>query len=591
MFYPTPRVTCYSGLQLTFPPFVMLVPHHTRVVAIQDDSPTNRKLLVRLLKLANNRCFEAANGLEAFAMVKRSLIVRDATHGAISPRLAEVYDVILMDNNMPKMSGIEATRELRKVGFVGPIIGISGDTSDNEFLRAGADALLTKPVSGAAVTKAIEEALRRRIRVAAEGENSVRSNQVPPPALFARGSFRQSVGNLTQTVLARTRGSRPPGMESSSSRIAPEPRAAVSPSYPRGAPRRVDSSVAVDVAYRPNRSPSRPGSVHIAPPQAPIRRNSHGGRSSVGRNSVGRNSVGDRGSEVLYLPNRGPSRAGSAAHISPGSVTERFPAARDSTAFVTDDAVMLKWEDVVSYTLNFIPTNFQTAEMRWAYAEYNRSNLNHKMLVVLVGPVAFAFIVTRGSFGTLWHLNPAFITAFVSYVMLCLCCLVVWANRLAVISYRHNITCMQRFHDPAARFYRSSYRDVFDNAVIVFTALCTSLYVLARVLQGVCPRGTTVWNEQECNPEGAEGEVPQDALLIAIITLIAVQVFIGCASRHSVAMGWIILLVLVNISMKIVGSSLFFWNNAVLVIAMCVSYETERWVQNDFAAVHSSLSD
>jgi CheY-like chemotaxis protein len=130
----------------------------------QDDSQTNQKLMVRLLKVPNNFCFEASNGLQAFAMVKRSLITRDSFHVPGSQRLPDAFDVILMDNNMPQMSGIEATHELRKAGFTGPIIGLTGDSDDGEFLRAGADCVLIKPVSSAVAKKAIAEALRRARR-------------------------------------------------------------------------------------------------------------------------------------------------------------------------------------------------------------------------------------------------------------------------------------------------------------------------------------------------------------------------------------------------------------------------------------------
>ena len=145
-----------------------------------------------------------------------------------------------------------------------------------------------------------------------------------------------------------------------------------------------------------------------------------------------------------------------------------------------------------------------------------------------------------------------------------------------MISYRYDIKFLQPYHEIAAKFYRSPYREVFNNAVIVSNAMCAGLYMLARVLQGPCPSGTSIWNEQECNPEGNDGEVPQDALLVAIISAIAVQVFIGCASRLSVAVAWAVLLVLMNASMYIAGSSLYFWNNTVLAIAICVSYEIER---------------
>ena len=50
-----------------------------------------------------------------------------------------------MDNQMPRMNGTTATQEMRRRGFTGVIIGITGD-SDNaalqEFIAAGANACL-----------------------------------------------------------------------------------------------------------------------------------------------------------------------------------------------------------------------------------------------------------------------------------------------------------------------------------------------------------------------------------------------------------------------------------------------------------------
>ena len=61
-------------------------------------------------------------------------------------------DIVLMDSNMPKVSGLSATRAIRTMGYhssVLPIVGITGNALSEdieEFLASGANAILTKPI-------------------------------------------------------------------------------------------------------------------------------------------------------------------------------------------------------------------------------------------------------------------------------------------------------------------------------------------------------------------------------------------------------------------------------------------------------------
>lgn len=60
------------------------------------------------------------------------------------------YDLILMDIQLPKMDGLEATRRLRIEGFTNPIIALTAHASTQEklsSLEAGCIGLITKPVS------------------------------------------------------------------------------------------------------------------------------------------------------------------------------------------------------------------------------------------------------------------------------------------------------------------------------------------------------------------------------------------------------------------------------------------------------------
>ena len=65
-----------------------------------------------------------------------------------------------MDNNMPRMSGQDAAREMRRWGYTRPVVGVTGDGDLSGFEAAGADEALHKPLSRAA----LEAVLLRHIR-------------------------------------------------------------------------------------------------------------------------------------------------------------------------------------------------------------------------------------------------------------------------------------------------------------------------------------------------------------------------------------------------------------------------------------------
>ena len=212
--------------------------------------------------------------------------------------------------------------------------------------------------------------------------------------------------------------------------------------------------------------------------------------------------------------------------------------------------------------------------MRWAFSEYRRSGLNY-IFIVILGLVSLTIIATRGSVATLWRLNPVFAAGFGSFVIGTLCISVSFVNRLAAISYRHEIKFLQPYYQSAVIFSMSRYADVFENCGVVFVTLCPNLYMIARLLQGRCPDGTTVWNEQECNPAGGR-YIPLDSFIIAVMSILSVQVFVNGASKGAVVLAWAIVVSSVNFCMWLINSDLFVWNNLALAAAVFVSYEFER---------------
>ena len=109
-----------------------------RRLLIVDDATLCRKFHRRMLGVFNAECFEASDGKEAVDMVRESLSKN-------AP-----FDAILMDSNMPFMSGYEAMELIRKLGFTGKVFGVTGNAfqSDiDQFIAYGADEVVVKPVS------------------------------------------------------------------------------------------------------------------------------------------------------------------------------------------------------------------------------------------------------------------------------------------------------------------------------------------------------------------------------------------------------------------------------------------------------------
>lgn len=104
-------------------------------ILIAEDNEINQMLITKMLAIEGFTYKVANNGYEAIELFKQ-----------------EDFDVILMDVQMPKMDGLEATKEIRKLerGRDVPIIAITAYamTDDSKkCLAAGMDYYLSKPLS------------------------------------------------------------------------------------------------------------------------------------------------------------------------------------------------------------------------------------------------------------------------------------------------------------------------------------------------------------------------------------------------------------------------------------------------------------
>ena len=119
-------------------------------ILIVEDNPLNMRLMQMTLRGKGYALIEATNGEEA-----------------LDKAVKEKPDLIIMDMQLPTISGIEATQRLRKVPELSriPVIAVTayamkGD--QEKFIEAGCDAYLSKPINTRELPGFIENMLKQR---------------------------------------------------------------------------------------------------------------------------------------------------------------------------------------------------------------------------------------------------------------------------------------------------------------------------------------------------------------------------------------------------------------------------------------------
>jgi two-component system chemotaxis response regulator CheY len=117
-----------------------------------DDSGTMRRILKTMLTpLGFESVTEAADGAEA---VKNCRTLE--------------YDLILMDWNMPNLTGIEALKQIRAAGSKAPVIMVTTEAEQArvlDALKAGANNYIVKPFNQVTIEKKVRETLERANKI------------------------------------------------------------------------------------------------------------------------------------------------------------------------------------------------------------------------------------------------------------------------------------------------------------------------------------------------------------------------------------------------------------------------------------------
>jgi PAS domain S-box-containing protein len=124
-------------------------------ILLVEDNPVNRLVATKILEGFGAQVTTAEDGVLG-----------------VEAAQSHVFDLVLMDVQMPRMDGVEATRRIRALPAVGglPIVGLTANVMLHQwkaYREAGMDGVAAKPISPRALLTEIGRVLNEKARAAA----------------------------------------------------------------------------------------------------------------------------------------------------------------------------------------------------------------------------------------------------------------------------------------------------------------------------------------------------------------------------------------------------------------------------------------
>src|SRR6185369_10556948 len=161
-------------------------------VLLVEDNDINQQVARELLEDAGLVVDVADNGRIALDMIRRSC-----------------YDLVFMDMQMPEMDGITATREIRKLKWLGqlPIVAMTANAMEQDrrnCIEAGMNDAVIKPIDPQDLCETLLRWIRVREPAPISGLSTARADQPETPAGSPDQDLPQGIAGL-DTALGLSR--------------------------------------------------------------------------------------------------------------------------------------------------------------------------------------------------------------------------------------------------------------------------------------------------------------------------------------------------------------------------------------------------
>ena len=157
-------------------------------ILLAEDNPVNQKVALKMLEKLGYSAVPVENGMEAVRELKEN-----------------VYDLVLMDIQMPEMDGFEATYIIRDpqssvLNHEVPVIAMTAHAMDGDrekCIQAGMDDYISKPVKPETLTRMIQKVRSREFISEAKRKTGKEKKEF---AVFDRSVLRESLGDDDELV-------------------------------------------------------------------------------------------------------------------------------------------------------------------------------------------------------------------------------------------------------------------------------------------------------------------------------------------------------------------------------------------------------
>jgi hypothetical protein len=262
---------------------------------------------------------------------------------------------------------------------------------------------------------------------------------------------------------------------------------------------------------------------------------------------------------------------------------------KDTRVHLTDDPgneSLLDVENIAQTNKEGISIFLQFTEPRLA-GEFNvfQKTESNPPLSIAIGACMFIYFIVHLRYQYFWQTkNPFYIPAFILG-------LVVGGSGTLLLTIRYALVIPTSFfRSPLLRRMHTTILDldksraifyICNTSLVISLSIASSLFVLARVMEGPCDPNDMDWRaQQDCNNSPLTG-LPTEEYVFDLISVVLVQIFVKGANRKSLLFAWVGKFAIIMACLSVTGAMSHAWVCLHFALVGGISYEVSvGWYVN-----------